>query len=71
MIIKGINRPIITGGMPSRINSHCQGSKPNQPCSMLRISPEIGEPIAFDNGCTMINMPRILVRYFSGKNTVK
>ena len=52
--------PMMTDGMPSSRNSHCQPDRPWSPWKVFMIQPEIGPPIRPDMGTAV--MKKVVMR---------
>ena len=51
--------PMITDGMPSSRNSHCQPAQAVEPSMYCMIAPETGEPITFEIAMAVMNSATI------------
>ncbi len=57
---------MITEGMPSSRNSHCQPRSPAAPSMNCMMAPETGEPITFETPIAVMNKATILARRAPG-----
>ena len=57
---------MITDGMPSSRNSHCQPRRPLAPSMYCRIAPDTGEPITLERAMAVMNSATIFARRAAG-----
>ena len=57
---------MITEGMPSSRNSHCQPRQPLTPSMYCMIAPETGEPITLAIAIAVMNSATIFARRWPG-----